>query len=433
MIRPLRFRALFALLAAVALGACTDENPVAVDDVLLPGGQATTFEVVLDPEQWLDFDTAFSGYNTPFGSGFQLVAKNYGGVLEAHTLARYALPPSSITVDSSGTSKVDTLPRYPSGYIAIKIDTLRTRGAGTIAVYRTGEPFDIPSASWTSRIDSGAINRPWQQPGGTRGPLIGRVTWAPGIDSVTIPLDSATIASLSVATDSTRGVLFVLEDVVPANPDGALVRFLDTFMRLDARSRIRPDTVVKVLVDDVGSTLLYNPPPAAVSAQPRVSGTPAWRSIFQVNGLLERLEVPCPGTNCSVRLGDARLNKAELLLQPVASPPGFLVEDSIGIEVRTLVAAAGSPIARAPVGTPLGRTTTRIPRTRFEPNAPAGAPVPVAVTSFVNAFLTDTSTTKPRHFALLSDAVTQSGTFGIAAFQERPRLRLILTITPEQR
>jgi len=424
-------RALFALLAAAVLGACTDENPVDIGNVVVPGGQATTFEVILEPDQWLDFDTAFSGYNTPWTSGLLVLAKQYGGVTDVNMLTRFATPPSSITVDSSGTSKVDTLPRYFNGYIAVKLDTLRSRGTGTIAAYRTTEPFDLPTANWTNRIDSTGVRRAWQQPGGSRGALLGRASWPTGADSVLIPLDSATIASLSAVGDSTRGVLFVLED--PSGSDGALVRIADTFMRLEAHSKIQPDTVVKVLVEDLGSTILYQPTVPQTTAQPQVSGTPAWRTIFQVNPLLERLEIACPGANCSVPLKDARINKAELLLEPAPSPTGFLVEDSIGVEARTLVAAAGSPLARAPVGAPIGRSVGKVARSRFEPNAAAGAPTPVVLTDFINAFVTDTSSTKPRHFALLATSTTQSGSFGIAAFRERPRIRLILTITPEQR
>lgn len=428
----LRLRALLALLAGTMLGACTDENPIDIGNVVVPGGQASTFEVILEPEQWLDFDTAFSGYNTPWTSGLTLVASNYGGVTEVHTLTRFATPPSSITVDSAGTTKVDTLPRYFNGHIMLKLDTLRSRGAGTIAAYRTTEPFDVTTANWTNRIDSATTKVPWQQPGGSRGALLGRVAREAGSDSIMIPLDSAMIATLSAPDDSTRGVLFVLEGATGS--DGALIRVLSSIMNLDAHSSIRPDTVVKVVVQDVGATILFQPVAGQVSAQPRISGTPAWRTIFQVSSLLERLDVPCPGTNCRVPLANVSINKAELLLEPAPSPPGFLVEDSIGVEARTLVTAAGSPLARAPVGVvPIGRTANRIPRARFEPNAPAAAPVPLVITSFVIATMTDTSSTKPRHLALLSDANTQSATFGIAAFKERPRLRLILTITPEQR
>src|SRR5688572_19782876 len=59
------FRWLPVLFGLFILGACTEETPSEVGDDLLPSGEVRTFEVVLDPAQWLTFDTTFSGYANP--------------------------------------------------------------------------------------------------------------------------------------------------------------------------------------------------------------------------------------------------------------------------------------------------------------------------------------------------------------------------------
>ena len=51
-------------LLAIGLTACTRETPSEIGGPLLPPGDVSTFEVILDPADYLVFDTAFSGYAT---------------------------------------------------------------------------------------------------------------------------------------------------------------------------------------------------------------------------------------------------------------------------------------------------------------------------------------------------------------------------------
>ena len=49
---------LFGLLLVTA---CTDEAPTEVGDDLLPSGEVRTFEVILQPGEYLAYDTTFTG------------------------------------------------------------------------------------------------------------------------------------------------------------------------------------------------------------------------------------------------------------------------------------------------------------------------------------------------------------------------------------
>ena len=119
------------LIAAAALhGACTEETPTDIGGTLVPGGDVVTFEVILSPDQYLEFDTAFSGYVTPFETNIKLVARNFEGTLNANSLLRFTGLPTTLQVrDSSGTLRTDSLPRFPTGYLMLRLDTARSRGA----------------------------------------------------------------------------------------------------------------------------------------------------------------------------------------------------------------------------------------------------------------------------------------------------------------
>ncbi len=422
------------LLCAAGLVACTEEEPTDIGGPLVPSGDVQTFEVILTPDQYLEFDTAFSGYVNPFETDIKLVARSFEGVLNANTLLRFTGLPTTLQVrDSAGTTvRTDSTPRFPTGYLMLRIDTVRSRGSGRLGVYRVAEAWDPATSTWNVRVDTGGVTRNWTTPGGTRGIAVGSIAWpSSGSDSLMIPLDSTQILSLTNQSDSTRGALITLDQSDGAN--GAMLHVSAAAIRVSAKSRIRPDTTIALNADILTSAFIFTPEPPKVNTATRVSGVPAWRSVLGLRPLQE-LTVPCPGTNCRVALKDAHLNLAELLLQPAASPPGFSPEDSIRVIARALLESANVPLSRSPVSDPpIGVSRIAILRSRFTAGD-TGPAVGLPITTLVAAIVEDTATIAanrtPRRIALLT--TPEAATFGFATFQPGPRLRLVLTTTREQ-
>ena len=427
MIRSLQ-RALPLLLLSI-LNACTEEVPTEIGGPLVPSANVQTFEVLLEPSQYLVIDTAFSGYTNAFNSPLLLVANNFESVLSANTIVRFNPKPASVQVrDSTGTVRTDTLARYSTGDLVIVVDTSASVGTGTVAVYRTAESFHAPTTTWTLRFDTSGVRAPWTTPGGTRGPRVGTAAYTGARDSVFIPLDSATIFALTNPADSTRGAMITLENISGAA--GARLRINPPRLRLNARSTAFRDTTVVVNVDVTTSTYVYTPEPPRTTTLLRVSGVPAWRAIVGLRDDFGSISVACPGLGCTVNLRDAHINLAELLLQPTASPPGFSPEDSIAVEVRALLSGSGVPLERSPLSEAVSASLTPIARDRF--TATNTTTAPLIITSIISALATDTASVgspnrAPRQLALLTNP--ESATFGFGTFRSGPKLRLVLTTT----
>src|SRR5690606_1091656 len=130
-----------ACLAAVVLAGCADEGPVGLDP-LVPPGVVRSFEVILDADRFLVMDTSITGFTKPSGSGYGAVARAHGGVLDAHTLARFALPLRSVTYkDTAGVTRTDNAPIVIGAELILGIDTLQGRPSEpvSLALYRTGQ------------------------------------------------------------------------------------------------------------------------------------------------------------------------------------------------------------------------------------------------------------------------------------------------------
>jgi hypothetical protein len=428
-LKSLRDSLLLVLFAALA-AACTEEDPTDIGGPLVPSGNVVTYEVILSPDQYLEFDTAFGGYVKAGETTMKLIARNFEGVLNANSLVRYGGLPTVIQVRDTGTSTVirpDSAPQF-SGYLLIRVDTARSRGAGRIGVYRAGEHWDPASATWSLRVDTGAVELAWQQPGGTKGAAVGTVAWS-GADTLTIPLDSATIRYLATP-DSAGGFGVVIGVDQSDAASGSQLHLLATTLRISAKSRLRADTTIAINVEELTSQFVFTPdPPSLISSTPRVSGVPAWRTVLGLKPL-KNLTVSCPGTGCTIALNDAHIHLAELLLQPTASPAGFSPEDGIVVQARALLETAGVPLLRSPiVDPPLGATRIVIPRTRFTATDTTSVGLPL--TGLISALVADTATlaanSPPRRVALLTNP--EASTFGIASFKPGPRLRLVLTIS----
>ena len=90
----MRTRTIGAILAAaLTLGACGDEGPVGIES-LVPEDLIQTFEVVLDAARFLTVDTTIGDFVDLDDLDYLLVAEDFGGALDAHSLMRFQVPVS---------------------------------------------------------------------------------------------------------------------------------------------------------------------------------------------------------------------------------------------------------------------------------------------------------------------------------------------------
>jgi hypothetical protein len=418
-------RALAYALAPLLLGACTDEGPTDVGDVLLPSGDVLTFEVLLPASAFLVSDSSFSGYNQAFDATFGLIANSFENVVDANTLLRFSLAPRTITVRTTGTTTVvDSAPRYPTARMVVKFDTLgSTARPVRFTLYRTAEPWDV-SATWTNRVDTLGAALPWATPGGTRGATIDTATWTAG-DSVAFTVDSATLAVWNDSTDRARGAILVAET------EGARSRMLSAIVHVAARSSVRADTVVNVDLVPAVRTFVSNPTLAPNSGSIRVGGIPTWRSFLRFREDLRTLRFPCNNgqAGCTVSLDSAHVNRAQLLLKPAQTPAGFLPEDSVFIEARMIAVSPQVPIERSPLtgDLPIVRSQLMAPSLFRSPPA---EPIRLDITGFM-AHLLDESILPANRRApwLVLMQIPEAATAGFATFDDAAVLRLILTTT----
>ena len=416
--------ALAVALAPVFMSACTDESATDVGDVLLPNGEVLTFEVTLPASQFLVSDSAFAGYTQPFDATFGLIANKFEGVFDANTLLRFSLTPRTVVVRTTGnTIVVDSAPRFPTGRMVVKFDTLgSTARPVRFTLYRTAEPWDV-SATWINRVDTGTVTLPWATPGGTRGVAIDTVTWTAS-DSISLTVDSSTLAIWNDSTERARGAILVAET------PGARSRMLSAIVHIAARSSVRADTVVNVDIVPSVRTYVANPTLAPNSSSIRIGGIPTWRSFLRFREDLRGLRFPCNNgqPNCTVSLDSAHVNRAQLLLKPALTPAGFLPEDSVFIEARTIALSPSVPIERSPLtaDVPIARSGLLAPRAFREPAT--AEIVRMDITGFI-AHLLDESIVAANRRApwLVLMQIPEASTQGFATFDDALMLRLVLT------
>jgi hypothetical protein len=412
--------------ALVLAAACGRETPTEVGGGLLPGDAVRSFEVMLDATRYLVLDTAISGFDDIFGASFQMVAQDYQGALDAHTLGRFEIPRVISAPDSGGATRADSTPHFTGGRIVLQLDTLRSNGPPPVLyrVFRIEEEWDPTTVSWTHRVDSTGARLTWNQPGGLGGALVDTASWVAGVDSVSIRVDSQTIAAWSDTSTLARGAL------ITAVTAGVRVRASDLVLRLDARPTFRPDTVVTVTVRPPDPTFIFDPVLGARRAEPLVGGRPSWRTYLQFQEGLDTLTVPCPqgDANCRVNLRDATVTYGALVFQPVTAPLGYLPQDSMRLGARTLLVSNLTPLERSPLGEGIGVSDDFLLPSRFLPPGSA-VPVEVPITTFVRNLVADTlsdGTPAARWMAVVP--VVEGIDFGVASFEAAPRLRLVITV-----
>lgn len=430
----MRFAVLLTGLA-VGLLACGEEGPTEVGGGLGPAREICTFEQVLPAARFLVVDTAFRSPLGPVGALYLLVAHQYGGELDARILSRVGTLPGAIGyTDPDGAASVDSMPRYVGGRLILRVDSARALATDTVRLrlYHTTERWDPYTATWTMRVDSGTVRHEWAEPGGSPGEFIGEAVWAPGQDSVAFPVDSVTLGIWSDTLLEHRGVIITVAD------SAVRLRATRVLLRADARVAALPDTLLPVTASAAFSTFLYSPQAPATGAL-QVGGTPAWRSVLRFAPRLDTLMLsdPLGRPGCSGELGAATVNFASLILQPVAVPKPFMVEDSLLLDARAVRESEYYPLSRAPLGEWVGRLGAPLVPDLFGENGPADGSVALTLTSFVaNLASRDTAVVAPELLALV--ARTEASSFGFGAFSgaagaSPPRLRLIVTVAGEVR
>lgn len=415
----------WTLCSALFVGACTQDSPTEAGSGLLPPDAIRTFEFVIGPERYLQWDTAFGLYSFPADAEYTLVANEYEGALNSRVLVRYLIPSTISLLDTLGVLRQDSMPIFIGGDMRVQIDTLAsTEPPAVLDLYSATEKWDRRTATWQHRVDSTGVQLPWSQPGGSPGALLSTATLEEA-DSVLLPIDSATIAAWTDTASVASGA------ILDAGTPGTRLRIIQPILRVRARSTMNPDTIVEVTLNP-SRTFIFEPAQPDSVAMPRVGGTPAWRTILRLRERLDTLTVACPGVpGCTLRLGEVSINYGALQLQPVPSPAGFEPELPLAISLHALLASPLIPLPRSPVTGIVGVPAASIPASSFM--APGAPIVHLAATEFIRLLFTppgaDPGEFRPSHVAILPSG--QTWTFGFGTFAELPSMRIIVTISRE--
>jgi hypothetical protein len=415
--------------AVVALVAgCGDEDPVGLgSDLMGPG--VRTYEVTLDPAEFLVADTTFDGIGTLNDAFFRMVAHAFDDDLEARTLFSIARPATVNYTPSEGSAVTDTIQSIVGGVLTVVVDTVASSpGPVDLEIVRVTEEWAAPSADWEVRLDTAGVTETWAAPGGSPGAVLGGATWTSG-DTLVITLDSAAVA--------------VWDDTLAARL-GGMIRSATPGSRLFFESMEFHFDVVPVTTDTVvpagglrNSKIILTPEDTApAEGELRVGGLPAWRSFLRFQPMADVL-IPCgPGAlpTCTLPLGNVTINQAALLLTPL--PVGSRrVEGPSRIEGRGVLEGPGVPLTRSPLTPPFQPPTDTLEAALFvapDPDAPA---VSLSITSYVRFQLDPPEDDEPPQWLALT-AVGERARFGYAAFGGRasdrpPRLRLVVSVRDE--
>lgn len=415
---------LSGLLAALALSAaaCTDEAPtLSGDDQFPPGSVPVTREVILPASEFFRVLGSSRGYTSASNLSGVVVANRFGGVLDANGLARFTGFPTAVTFNREGLQVTDTAFRYQGSRMVLRVDTAASSRPGpvTLQVYQAAQAWDAGTATWTTAVDTGAVETPWAEPGGTRGQLLGEGTFTDG-DSLSITITAAGVRAL--ADTSSRGI------IVTTTTPGARVELFELVLR----ASIKPDnaipdtTIVQTIGTSLGRTTIYTPDqPEPGAGAFAVGGVLSARALLELNAD-RRVPACAAGQTCgTVPLDSVLLNQVALLLKPVPVPSGFGPIKVLPLSLRLVEEPELG--AAAPLG-PRVLDVNLALQNQVYPFTQGDTVVAVPITNLArNLALNDTL---PRTYALVSElqSTTVPPTFGVAFFDAEPRLRIIYTL-----
>ena len=424
----MRFRfapkgAVLAVLLA-ALAACDDDPPTLTGDENFPGGRPVTLEARIPASVFFRQTAIYSGYTDQNNAGFLLVANQFGGAggLSSHGLLKFQSFPDTITFTQDGTTRIEAVRSVTAGRLVVLVDSGASvrQAPTTVELYRVAQDWDPGSAGWELAVDTGAVEIPWVQPGGTRGALVAQATYTgTGTDSLFFQLDSASIEAL-------RDTL----------SPGLLLRTAEAGTRLQIRgvtlsTSARPqnavrDTTLALNVESGPQTFVFTPQPPSPAGTLQAGGILSARTVFGLE--LDDLSLPgcATGQVCDpVTLREVSLNRVSLLLRPVDVPNGFTALEGIPLAVRTVPEPELG--RRAPLGDNILDPDPQ--SQQIVVAEPGDTLVEIPITAYVFRFAA--GDTLPTTFALLSEDVVPGlapPTFGVGLFRGDPLLRVVYTL-----
>lgn len=373
----------------------------------------------------------YGGYGSASELGAAVIAQDYEGTLDAHTLARFgAFPRSATVLDTTGTNRTDSLLTLVSGRVVAYFDTIASTNAGpvTIALGALQDEWHAQTVSWSNAVDTINDRRAWPEPGA--GPVLAltTATWDPsGPDSLSFSIDSASVALWADTADVSRGARLQLVTA------GERVHIRSLGLRIQVRPSVKPDTIIELPVATPQLTFVYDPIPQPPPDGVRVGGSPSWRTVLDVNvpGQITGPASFCAVVACPHALKAGEVSYAALVLTSRASEPAFQPTDTLSLDVRPVFLRSALP--KAPLGASL--IPDQLLGRRVAPEAFGAQPgqeVEIPITPFVRALIDDGENV-PNTLALLS--VFEPISIAYASFYgpgtvEEPRLRLVLTIGP---
>jgi hypothetical protein len=416
---------------AALVAACGEEGPTSVGaDLMGPG--VRTYQVTLDPADFLVADTTFDRIGSLDDAPFRMAAHAFDGELEARTLLSLLRPEVVTYTPSEGQSRTDTIQAVTGGILTLIVDTLATSIRPIdVQVVQVMEEWHRRTATWDVRIDTTGVTETWSEPGGSPGAVLGEATWTGG-DTLQIVLDSAAVA--------------VWDDTAAARL-GGMFRSVTPGSRLFVTALTFQFNVVPTGTDTVlaagqllESKIIAAPEdPGPEAGVLRVGGLPAWRTLLHFRPMAE-VQIPCgPGQppGCMLPLDGVTINQAALLLEPMAAGPRRL-ERLTRIEGRGVFEGPGVPLPRSPLAPAFDLPSDSLVAAHFAAPDDETPAVAVPVTRYVriNMDSTDGDDVPPRWLALV--ALNERTMFGYAAFgglgsDRPPRLRLVVSVPDEVR
>ena len=421
-------RFVIAWVAAAVVGiACSEISPTGV----VPE-EPVTVEIRIPWEAFGSNLMSYVGSGAPIDLGVGIVAHRLGDSLEARTLATMTQIPTSTTVlDTTGTSRTDTLLQVLGGRIVATIDTLNSMSEGpvTLEAAMVEEIWDPNTATWSMAVDSlGGSQTPWDRPGA--GPVSHAVTavWDAQGNTAVFEIDSTAVAAWA-DTASARGLR------LSSLTAGSRVEVTNVSIEVDVRPSLNPDTTVVVTASRSGLTFIYTPEPSPPDGSARVGGTPSYRTALQIE-LPTTLDGPpelCAVRGCPVELTANSLNYAAIVLSSQAVEVAFQPSDSVNLDVRPVSDPAALP--KAPLGSSLITNSIgkRVSASLF--SVDEGMEVEIPITSLARTLIEPDTTSRfppPNTIVLVSTyeplSLSYASFFGTESAHP-PELKLVVTIS----
>ena len=415
------------MIGAGAVSSCTENDTTAPDLGFLQIDPRTA-EVLIPFADFVDDVQVFGGYGAAQDLGYGAVTLDLDG-MTARALAHLNDLPTVAEVTAST--------RFSGGRVVLIFDTVSGPSDSLVDVelYEVSEDWHPPTVTWEVAVDTAGERRSWTQPGGGLTTVLGGATFnafrdrqtnsaAALVDTVSIPIDSATVAALG-ETGAVKGFL------VSAVQPGVLLRMVGVRLQIFAVLATTPETIMEVGVPAVDLTFMTDPAPTAPMGWLRVGGVPSWRSIITMS-IPPTVDGPaefCGSVGCQVDLTQVHVNLAELVLTTRQTESGFQPQDTTRMEIRSVLNTELLP--KSPVGGPLGPFVESLSPELF--SVQAGTEASLSLTSFVAGLLSEaaeTGTVSVATVALLS--AIEPFTIGFASFEGgggagAPALRLLYT------